>query len=398
MSLEIIESIDQNGYPLAFATSRAPTGSPVPGEARVGLFRVEARQLAGHQKEAIVSGAGFRAWRLVSDEGSTLKGTDLAPFPLGFFNAGIQADLGGRLRGLAVKRGIALDSVDIQLVNGYGFTGSFMLGTGQGHAVAPALDITLGSPTGATQLRSLVDAALQASPAIALLRTPLAKNPFALYINGRRRHVAGVPECGGADAVDPYRVYRDVPRPLPGTVPDLIVKVDPAARRPTPAASLQPKAEVSWNVFGVGTLAADGMYETETWLGLPNSSHFRLRTDEARADRAPCGLALVSAAISFCYMTQLSRYIEGMKMKIGQVRLVQFNTYSAGEQASAGPIETHLYLNGEAAEETHLHLLTIAAHTCYLHAAARASLQPSVRLHHKADGSQAGIHQDRAGT
>ena len=46
------------------------------------------------------------------------------------------------------------------------------------------------------------------------------------------------------------------------------------------------------------------------------------------------------------------------------------------------PIDTHLFLNGEAPDETHLKLLTVAAHTCYLHAASKAPLDPIVRVIH----------------
>ena len=118
-------------------------------------------------------------------------------------------------------------------------------------------------------------------------------------------------------------------------------------------------------------VGGDGQYQTDTWLGMPGTSHFRLVSDESGVDAAPSGLALLSAGIAFCYMTQLSRYIENMKMNIHGVRLVQFNPYVAGARAVAEPIDMHLFLNGEATEETHLRLLTIAARTCYLHAASK---------------------------
>jgi hypothetical protein len=67
------------------------------------------------------------------------------------------------------------------------------------------------------------------------------------------------------------------------------------------------------NVHGEGKpLGRDGMSEVDTWLGMPGTSHFRLVSDEGAGDAAPCGLALLSAGIAFCYMTQLSRYIENM--------------------------------------------------------------------------------------
>ncbi len=47
-------------------------------------------------------------------------------------------------------------------------------------------------------------------------------------------------------------------------------------------------------------------------------------------------------------MTQLSRYIENMKLAIRGVRLVQFTPFCGGRKAVAEPIDTHLFLNGEA--------------------------------------------------
>jgi hypothetical protein len=113
---------------------------------------------------------------------------------------------------------------------------------------------------------------------------------------------------------------------------------------------------------------------------MPGASHFRLTSDEGGRMLAPCGLALLSAGIAFCYMTQLSRYIENMKLKIHGVRLVQFSPYNAGPKAVAEPIDTHLYLNGEAPDNTHLQLLNIAARTCYLHAASKTPTEPKLRV------------------
>jgi hypothetical protein len=64
------------------------------------------------------------------------------------------------------------------------------------------------------------------------------------------------------------------------------------------------------------------------------------------------------------------------------VRLVQFNPYIAGPTAAVEPIDTHLFLNGEAPEEMHLQLLTIAARTCYLHAACKSATEPNLRIIH----------------
>ena len=385
MDPTLTDTIDMHGDPLGFKFRQGRGTSPLTGSGR-DTIKVEARQMAGHQKEGVVTdGADGNAWRLTSDEGKHLKGTDLAPFPLGFFNAGMQGDLYCRLRNLAAERGIALDGLEIGLVNHYWLTGSFIHGTGEGHAEPPDIEVRVKSAAGKAEIEALVAAAIDASPAIALLRAPLADNTFALYINGRRRDVTGVANSPAKDASDPYRVYSSAPRPL--NVPgghELIVKPGVTEQgTPEPAAATVTN-KLLRNIHGEGRPLGDGLLKVDTWLGMPGVSHFHLVSD-ATGDAAPSGLALLSAGIAFCYMTQLSRYIENMKMNIRGVRLVQFNPYIAGAKAAVEPIDTHLFLNGEAPEETHLQLLTIAARTCYLHAAAKTPTEPKVRIVHNGE-------------
>jgi uncharacterized OsmC-like protein len=382
MDPTLTDTIDMNGDPLAFKLRHGAL-SPLFLAGR-DTIKVEARQMAGHQKEAVVTeGDGGTAWRLTSDEGVHLKGTDLAPFPLGFFNAGLQSDLYGRIRTLAAARGVALQGVEIHAINHYWLTGSFLNGTGEGHAEAPDVDVYVQSSASTDTIKALVAAAMDASPAIAFLRAPLAANTFALYINGRRREVDGVANSPSPDAGDPYRVYSRAPRPIDSAErSDLIVKTGRVEAGTPELASASVTNRLIRNILGEGRSLTGGLYETDTWLGMPGTSHFKLISDESGAAAAPCGLALFSAGIAFCYMTQLARYIENMKMNIRGVRLVQSNPYIAGITAAVEPIDTHLFLNGEAPEETHLQLLTIAARTCYLHAAAKTPTGPKLRIMH----------------
>src|SRR5215207_9818604 len=219
MDPHVTDTIESQGDPLAFRLRQGSGRSPLSGNGRDAI-KVEARQLAGHQKEAVVTeGADGTAWRLTSDEGRHLRGTDLAPFPLGFFNAGLQSDLYGRIARIAAQRAIPLETVAIRVANHYWLTGSFIHGTGEGHAEAPDIDVRVESHADTDTIRALVAAAMDASPAIALLRTPLTRNTFALHINGRRREVLDIAESPG-EASDPYRAYARAPRLL-----------DPKARR-----------------------------------------------------------------------------------------------------------------------------------------------------------------------
>ncbi len=362
--------------PLVF---RSRAGRPPRLDGACETFKVDARHVGGHVREAVVSaGEEASAWRLLSDEGLHLKGTDLAPFPFGYFNAGLQGDLIRCIRNAAARQGVDLESLDIVLDNEYWLTGSFALGTGQGHAEPTRIQIDMRSNASAAAVAAVIVAAVEASPALALLRTPLV-NTFALYINGRRRTVADVAASPAADVVDPFLRYQAPPR----AHSDAAETIEKLSVREGGEIAIAPSAtttRITRKVTGRGRLVdASGMTDIETWLQLPGMSHFAFRSDEGGGDRAPCGLALLSAGLAFCYMTQIARYVDAMKLAVGSVRLVQFSPFQAG---AAEGFDTHLFLNGEAVDEVQSNLLTIAARTCYLHATMAAALPPVVRLRH----------------
>lgn len=376
------ETIASSGFPLGFLVRR---GVATGADHRV--ITVEARHYSRpHQKEAVVSECGGGdAWRMVSDEGVHIKGDDLAPFPLGFFNAGLQADLANRLLALARARGIGLEAVGIHCRTGYSMTGSFLKGDGMSAATPADIQLNIRSSATATAIRDLVDGAMLASPALAAMRVPL-QNTFALYVNGKRHAATTLPDAGGVDAADPLTTYPHAPSPLAdGTaLPDLIVKTgrkrDGAPSLTAPAGT--PGSPIVREVAGVcRVLDASGLTQTDVALQLPGMSHFALTSDESTRGRAPSGLALLSAGIAFCYMTQLSRYIDYLKLDIRHVRLVQRNPYD-GAGDSAAPVATHLFLNGDESHETFEKLMRIAANTCFLHATLRAALAPRIGITH----------------
>lgn len=388
--IETRDSIQSSGFPLAFKVAQGSRRSPLlAGQAGADIFRVDARALGAHQKEAVVQeGDGASAWRLTSDEGAYLKGSDLAPFPLGFYNAGLQADFLNRLACLARARGIALNGVQLELDNTYAFSGSFLKGDGHGTAYPARLRLNVQSSSPSDEIAALARAAVRASPALATMRTALA-NTFALYVNGVRRAVAGPHASAAPDAPDPLKRYAGAPRPLSDAhdLHGLITKMPHAAG----AAAEMPAAgaKVDLVVQGRSQLAApEGTTEIETWLMRPAGSPFGFRSDEhPERHRAPSGLALLSAAVVFCYMTQLLRYTEYLKYKVRAIRVVQYNPYrlrGAAEDASlageAGPVDTHLFLHGDEPDEVMQKLLGMGARTCYLHAALRSALEPEITL------------------
>lgn len=388
------ESIESSGFPLAFKLRPGERRSPLlAGRPGRDVFRAEARQLVGHQKECVVhEGATGSAWRMVSDEGPQLKGTDLAPFPLGYFNAGLNGDLANRILAGARAERIALAQLEIELHNRYAMTGSFFRGDGQGHAEPPLITVKVRSPAASERIVRLVRAAAKASPALASVRLPLS-NTFALYVNGRRRPVATLAPSPAADAADPFVTYRSAPAPRAGA-DDLAAIIAKPGRKTEGTFALQPNetaTRVQINVWGHTRLRdPNGITETYLRLGFPGTSHFVITSDERpAADQAPSGLAYVTAGIAFCYMTQLARYIEHMKFKIRGVRLVQFSPFALSGDAADGswagaaePVDTHLFLSGDEREETYARLMAVAANTCYLHATLGARLEPELTIEH----------------
>lgn len=378
-------SIDDNGYPIAFRTGGGPSSSPLakghPGDC---VLTAEVRHVGHHQKEAVVEeGVGGPLWRLASDEGVHLKGTDLAPFPLGYFNAGLQADLAGRIARLAASRGIALSRVAMTLTTAYSLTGSFAQGTGQGVAEGVYIDLDVDSTAATSQISALIADAVASSPALAMVTTQI-DNTFALYVNGRRKNPTTLPGSDAPAAADPFVKYRDLPRPLqPLDEQPLVVKTgEKQAGEPILAPV---SGKVIREVKGRGELlGAAGMFRTKVALNLPASSLFEFTSDESGAGAAPTGLALAAAGIAFCYITQISRYIEHMKLPINGVRLVQYSPFGMTQQGrgTAAPCDTHLFLNGETDDETFEMLQRVAANTCYLHQTMIQLPQLRITLNH----------------
>jgi uncharacterized OsmC-like protein len=382
------ETLENSPHPLAFLVRQAGTAPPPlsGGGDGASVIQVDARLLHHHQKDAIVTrGEGGSQWRIPSDEGAHLKGSDLAPFPLGFFNAGLLADLLQRIGEVAGERDVAIDAVELELSNHYWFTGSFALGTGSGHAEAPRIRIEVASDATVPEIQAVIGAAVRRSPALALLRQPL-QSTFALHVNGRRRELPSQLRASQRTGVtDPFLAYAEAPKPLTSPAGrDLIERTDRSQQgNPVPAASAT-DGRFMINVMGRGRRErAEAEAAIESWLQLAGATHFAYRADVAGGDSAPSGLGLLAAGIAFCFMTQLSRYVEHQKLAVNAIRMVQFGRFEIAEGTGrAEGVDTHLFLNGQAPEEVQANLVRVAAHTCYLHATLTAALAPQIELHH----------------
>lgn len=382
------DTIDGSGHPLAFKVREGPPPGVVRGATPSrDVYLVHARTMGGHQKEVLVTeGEGGPVWRLVSDEGAILKGTDLAPFPLAFYNAGLHADFTNRALAIARAQGVPLTIDRIAIANQYYFQGSFVRGTGEGSAEPVVVNVQARSSAPREQVQAVLDAALSASPGHATLAQP-QRNTFALYVNGRRCPVSRVAPSSAPDAQDPFRLHTTAPAPLAGAknagpIIERLAQEDGGALPPLlPAEGRVPILIPGTSMPG----GAEGLIATTV---TPRAGHpFRILCDE-RPDggAAPSGLACIAAGIAFCYMTQFTRYIEHRKHKVRAIRFAQtlpFTLTRAADGTLTGglePVDTHVFLHAEELDEVMQNLLEVAENTCYLHAALRSTLPGRVEL------------------
>ena len=384
------DCIDGTGYPLAFKVQSGSRAAIVAGSAPArDVFRVEARTMGGHQKEVVVTeGSGGASWRLTSDEGAILKGTDLAPFPLAFFNAGLHADFVNRALAIAGASGVPLTIDGITLNNQYYFNGSFFRGTGEGSAEAVTIFVRARSRAPRAQLLQVLEAALAASPGHAAMALPQV-NTFALYVNGRRCPVSRVAASTAADEQDPFKAHSSAPVPLAGNTPafEIVERI----ARPMPEGGppvLAAEGRVPILIPGESTMRdATGLTATTVSPRMPGAA-FRITCDERlNGQEAPSGLAAMAAGIAFCYMTQFTRYIEHRKHRVRAIRFVQTLPFTLAGSLADGtlrgglePVDTHVFLHAEEPDEVMQNLLEVAENTCYLHAALRNSLPGRVEL------------------
>ena len=392
---EQVETIEGSRFPIGFKFRQGERRPEILGAGPVrDVYVTEVRTLAGYQKEGIVhEGETGSAWRLATDEGLHLGGADVAPFPLGFFNAGLHGDLVGRILKIAAARGIAIDDLKLDLKNGYYVIGSFVRGDAKGHVEPSRIHAEIASSASAEEVSALVRDAIKASPAMATMSTPV-ESTFAIYVNGRRRVVTSLPNSDTPDVPDPYKTYSAVPAPLAGSdeLEDIIWKTGQ-----TNEGEIQPAINGTDDKVKriVRTIAGNsvlldpaGVVETDTVLGLPGMSNFKLKTDERPdGDQAPSGLALIAAGIAFCYLTQVERYTIHQKFNIRGARLVQYSPFTLSGNPADGswtgdiePVDTHLFLSGDEDDATHEKLMKIAATVCYLHATLADSVKADVRV------------------
>jgi uncharacterized OsmC-like protein len=371
----------------------APPPEPIRSrldEPRIIGFRTDARALTGMQKEAVVWPLGSErpGWRMFSDEGPYLNGTDLAPFPLGFFAAGLQFSFLEALVERARAKGIPIASLESVQDTWYTMTGSAIRGDMTGGAKPADLLVKIHADATGEAVAELVREAEQMCAGHAAMRDVLA-NTFSCRLNSAEVPVNGVSSSQARDISDPvFSFERLSASPAKGLPQPIISKISEAQKiygvAGGVASSLQSEQKRTLNVHGEARVASDGLMETRIQLLSPVGSTFRfvgqVEPLEGHAHVAPPGLAYLSAGVAFCFMTQLGRYAHIVKYPIRSYRLAQFTLFrqadsilQPGQSAAAEPVDTHLFLEGDLPSEAAAQALRMSEQTCFLHAAMRAA-------------------------
>lgn len=344
--------------------------------------RVSARALTGMQKEACVQyGPGGTVWHMVCDEGPYLNGTDLAPFPLAFFTAGLAASYMSELLSLASAQNLQLGAVQVIQDNYYGMEGSALRGNMQASALPVNVSCTAEAGVSAERISELLQQAVTNSPGDAILRDTL-RGVFSLNKNGEPLQVAGVDQSTSSVPTDPD---------------DLFDQVLPAAKSTFAAGGIE-KLQAAESVFGVEggagsslhasqkrllhiraitTLREDGLKSIKVQLFKPIGGVFHFLSDDSALvggqERAPSGLAYMAAGIAFCYLTQLGRYAHIVKQQLTAYRVVQ-------DLQFPGAPDTHTYIDSDESDEATQKLVQMGEQTCFLHAALQATNETQVDL------------------
>ena len=381
-------SIQSSNRPLVFPVNEAPTSAFAAPPGDVAAVRTIARALEGMQKEAVVAdAAGSTVWRMVSDEGPYLNGTDLAPFPLAFFTAGLAAGYLSQIRAALARHGVAVRRLNLIQDNRYTMTGSALRGTMTGGALPVDVDVQIDADGDASSLAPLIVAAIEAAPATALLQSKL-DSEFTLAVNHRQTSTQRVAQAGHPPVAAPENFDALSPPPEARFAADIIRKLQAAevvrGVEGGAGSSLAAEQNRTLHVRGAASVREDGLLEVRTQLLKPIGSVFRfLAEDGARSgapERAPSALAYLSAGIAFCYMTQLGRYAHIVKKPLDDYRLVQDTWFSRAGEPAAKPVRTHVFLRTGEGDDYGRALVDMGEQTCFLHAACRTVVARNVRV------------------
>ena len=396
-----MDSIEKSPYPLVFRLDEGASSALAASTAGRRLqVRTATRALSGMQKEALVNyGPSGATWRVVCDEGPWLNGTDLAPFPLGFFTTGLIASYMSEFLTHAKHAEVEVQDLEVQVDNLYSMEGSLMRGTMVGSALP--VEATFRAHTSVTndKVLQLAHLAVASSPADALLRNAV-DSLFSLNHNGVQLPVTRVAASPRVQNADPATLFAAAqPAAVADDTDAIIERLDHVdslggeklGTERSSAVGFSDEQKRQVHVRGVGILREDGMKSIRVACFQPIGSVFRVLSDDSAAvgglERAPSGLAYISAGLSFCFMTQLGRYAHVAKHDMQSYQIVQDTSFSqpaaineSGETATSAAVDTDVFIGNKEDEASTQTLLNMGEQTCYLHAACRSGIKTRVRV------------------
>lgn len=379
-------SIESIGYPLVFKVDQRSAALDLPPH-KIGeiAVRVKARALEGMQKEAIVHhGPSNSVWRMVCDEGPYLNGTDLAPFPLAFYAAGMAFSFLSEIVRHAETFGVKLKSLSLIQDNFYTMEGSAIRGDMTAGALSTEITVKISADAPMESIQNILQLSEASSPPQAYMRDRLS-NTFALSFNSQGLDVSPVNPSTAPLQDEPDPHFDSVaPSDQSEYLADIITKLSAAEAKEGmeggAGSSLRSEQKRTLHVHTEALLRDDGLKEVEIQLIKPIGSSFRFISDESSED-APPSLAYLSAGVGFCYMTQLGRYAKIVKLGLNAYSIVQDNVFTIGGsvreenlRASAKSVDTHLFVKLEGSDQDALRLLKMGEQTCFLHAAMRTGI------------------------
>ncbi len=382
------QSIESIGHALAFPVE--PGGLnledllPEDGALRI---RTTARALAGTQKEAIIQhGPTGAVWRVVCDEGPWLNGTDLAPFPLAFFAAGLAASLMSEILGEAGDRGVGIDSLNLVQDNFFTMEGSALRGTMAAGVQPMQANISLQGNAAAAEFEDIAETALRdRCPAVRCLHEALASG-FAIRANDEELPWPGEAASHLADLAFPAGLFDQI-RPASTGGAAIIRKTAGVANANGNAVGLKTEQKRIVHVHTEGMIRDDGMKSIKVQCIQPQGSCFQMLSDDSRAsggqERAPDGLAYLAAGVAFCFMTQIGRYAQITRQKLNGYRIIQDTAHHLSRNDNPVPlaVETLLCVDTDEPPEKSIKLVQMGEQTCYVHAAFRTAVETKVSFH-----------------
>lgn len=396
-----MDSIESSPYPLVFKVA-ADKNFPIKARKQKKKVTVRAatRALSGMQKECVLHYAPTdTTWRMVCDEGPWLNGTDLAPFPLAFFTAGLVSSYMSEYIAHARAAGIGINSLEVKVDNLYTMEGSLLRGTMTGDALPVEVTFKASTDADEAKLQALAYKAVASSPADAYLR--MAKDSvFSLNMNGNQIPVTGVGVSPNAQTANPMVIFQKTSPDEDVSFKQELMQKLPAVdslggeklgtKRATGNVGLSDVQKRKVHVRGVGSLRPDGLKDVQVACFQPIGSVFSFLSDDSELvggeGRAPSGLAYLSAGLSFCFMTQLGRYASVAKQKMTSYQIVQDTSFSlpaavkGADEPESAAVDTDVFIGTEEDEKATQQLLEMGEKTCYLHAACRSAIKTRIRI------------------